>query len=412
MPNYFETGDYPLDLKHDGLRKGRSARDGYARGWGLEYGGMREEVLADSVYVDAMSLAHGRTIQAEPCRMNLFLLAKYFLPRVLEQSGTASGSIFEFGSYRGGSAIFLAAVCRRLGLPVRVYGLDTFEGMPPTDKAVDAHNAGDFSGVDLAELRAYVESSGLSDWLEFVQGTFEETAPAQLGGAAPLLLAHIDCDIRPAVAYSYEAIRPWMVPGGYVVFDDAHSSSCLGATEVVEDLVIRRDGLNCEQIWPHFVFRLWPHGESVESGSNQTSELAELEYRFRIQRLEGERAFASLTADRVQHKHDQNLLELGATRSRLEQVLLQLASLEAAHSELDLAHSKLQATRDGCLSDLQQTRARLEQTQLGLTDIEAAHRRLSEAHEHLEQQVSMARSSRWLGLGRLLGVGPEFKLAK
>jgi hypothetical protein len=46
-----------------------------------------------------------------------------------------------------------------------------------------------------------------------------------------------------------------MIPGGYLVFDDATVSSCLGATEAVEDLLIRRDGLNSEQIFPHFVFR-------------------------------------------------------------------------------------------------------------------------------------------------------------
>ena len=46
-----------------------------------------------------------------------------------------------------------------------------------------------------------------------------------------------------------------MVPGGYLAFDDATVSSCLGATEAVESLLIRRDGLNAEQIWPHFVFR-------------------------------------------------------------------------------------------------------------------------------------------------------------
>jgi len=53
-------------------------------------------------------------------------------------------------------------------------------------------------------------------------------------------------------------VQPCMAPGGYVVFDDAHTSGCLGATEAVEELVIRRDGLHCEQIWPHFVFRVWP----------------------------------------------------------------------------------------------------------------------------------------------------------
>lgn len=47
----------------------------------------------------------------------------------------------------------------------------------------------------------------------------------------------------------------YLAPGGYLVFDDATISSCLGATEVVENLAIRRDGLNSEQVFPHVVFR-------------------------------------------------------------------------------------------------------------------------------------------------------------
>jgi len=66
---------------------------------------------------------------------------------------------------------------------------------------------------------------------------------------------HIDCDIRSAVAYSYNVVRPFTVPGGYLVFDDATVSSCLGATEVVEEQVVGRDGLRSEQIYPHYVFR-------------------------------------------------------------------------------------------------------------------------------------------------------------
>jgi hypothetical protein len=46
-----------------------------------------------------------------------------------------------------------------------------------------------------------------------------------------------------------------MMPGGYIAFDDACFSSCLGATEAVEEFLIRRDGLHAEQIYPHFVFR-------------------------------------------------------------------------------------------------------------------------------------------------------------
>jgi GT2 family glycosyltransferase len=88
-----------------------------------------------------------------------------------------------------------------------------------------------------------------------VQGRFEEAAPSLLPQIAPITLAHIDCDIRSSVAYSYEAVKPYMASGGYIVFDDAQTSSCLGATEAVEDLLIRRDGLNAEQIYPQYVFR-------------------------------------------------------------------------------------------------------------------------------------------------------------
>lgn len=45
-----------------------------------------------------------------------------------------------------------------------------------------------------------------------------------------------------------------MAGGGYVVCDDATMSTCLGATQVVEEM-IRDYGLRCEQIYPHFVFR-------------------------------------------------------------------------------------------------------------------------------------------------------------
>lgn len=231
-----------------GLRKGRNVYEGYQRGWGLEFGGLREKVRADPLYREALEAAAGRTIMAETNRMNIYLILRFFLAHV------PRGSIVEFGSYKGGNAIFMSYVADRLLPGTKVFALDTFEGMPPTNKDVDAHNQGDFAGVDLDELRDHAAKLGLRN-LEFVKGFFEQTAPDVLRRAGPVSLAHIDCDIQPSVEYSYEAIKPSMVEGGYVVFDDATFSSCIGATEVVEDLLVRRDGLNSEQIFPHFVFR-------------------------------------------------------------------------------------------------------------------------------------------------------------
>jgi len=164
--------------------------------------------------------------------------------------------VVEFGSYLGGNALFMASVAKELYPDMRIYALDTFAGMPATDKAVDAHNPGDFSDVNLDELKAYAQKQGL-DNLVLIQGLFEETAIDVLNDAGRVSLAHIDCDIYSAVKYSYEVVKPFMVDGGYVVLDDATVSSCIGATEVVEDLLIRRDGLNSEQIYPHYVFRIF-----------------------------------------------------------------------------------------------------------------------------------------------------------
>jgi hypothetical protein len=230
------------------LARGRRVHEGYQRGAGLQFGGLARSIEADPVYRRAMKAADGRSILAPDNRYNLFLLLRFFLARI------PSGHIVEFGCYRGGNAIFMASVARELLPGVRVVGLDTFEGMPPTDKEKDAHDQGDFGDVDLPELEATVKRLGLTN-LEFRKGLFEDTArPAleQLGGVA---LAHIDCDIYSAVACAYDVVRPFMVPGGYLVFDDATVSTCLGATEAVEDLVIRRDGLSAEQVHPHFVFR-------------------------------------------------------------------------------------------------------------------------------------------------------------
>jgi hypothetical protein len=230
------------------LRKGRNIKDGYSRGWGLQFGDLKEKILKDQLYQEAFEISRNRTVQSEVNRMNLYLILKFYLnllPR---------GHILEFGSYKGGSAIFMAKVCSVLSPETHIYAFDTFSGMPPTDLNVDAHRAGDFSDVDFSELKDFVLSCGLNN-LHLVQGHFENSVPKMLPKIESVRLTHIDCDIYSAVKYSYEISIPYMVKGGYIILDDPLYSSCLGATEVVEDIIIRRDGLNSEQVYPHFVFR-------------------------------------------------------------------------------------------------------------------------------------------------------------
>jgi len=240
LPDGFGIGDE--------LRRGRSVRDGYARGWGLQFTDLKSKLLADPLYREAVGLIRDRTVLVEENRLNIFLILAAFLQKL------PFGHIVEYGTYRGGNAIFMAYIAKNLLPGVKVFALDTFSGMPDTERGIDAHSKGDFKDVDLDELRSYIARLEL-DNLVVVQGLFEETAPATLREAGSVALAHIDCDIYSAVKYAYEVSKPHMVTGGYYVFDDATVASCLGATEAVEEVLIQCDGLFSEQIYPHFVFR-------------------------------------------------------------------------------------------------------------------------------------------------------------
>ncbi len=73
--------------------------------------------------------------------------------------------------------------------------------------------------------------------------------------ATSVCLANIDCDIYEAVKFSYQVTKSYMIPGGYFVFDDATTSTCIGAMEASEECVIQQDRLHAEQVFPHLVFR-------------------------------------------------------------------------------------------------------------------------------------------------------------
>jgi hypothetical protein len=242
--------DYLPDVPYisNKFRLGRNIYEGYQRGTFLENGYLRERIGADPDFQDAIGYASDRTLVTPDRLMNLFLLLKFFLPRL------PPGDIVEFGSYRGGSAFFLARLAVKFLPETRIFGLDTFAGMPATDPSVDAHSEGQFADSSIEEVLAAKAHHSLGN-LEFVKGLFQDTAPALLERAKPLVLTHIDCDIYNAVKYSYLVCKPHMMPMGYYVFDDATAASCIGATEAVEECVIREDGLHAEQIFPHFVFR-------------------------------------------------------------------------------------------------------------------------------------------------------------
>jgi len=238
-----------------GIRNGRDMRAGYVRGCALQFGNLADLCRADPVYKDAFELARSpdpegnpRTIVEEPHLMNLFSILKMHL------AGDSPGHIVEFGSMRGGSALFLAFAAKHLMPGSMVIAFDTFQGLPETDPTSEVHTKGDFGVIDVDALRQVAADNGLSN-ISFIEGEFKDTLPTALAEIGTVCLAHVDCDLRESVSYAYEQTKPYLVDGAYLVFDDPLIPTCLGAFEAVEELLVRRDGLHAEQVFPHLVYR-------------------------------------------------------------------------------------------------------------------------------------------------------------
>ena len=137
----------------------------------------------------------------------------------------------EFGVYRGGTLHDLATFQSWRSF----YGFDTFEGLPAEAwRAGEVHGVGDFRDTELAEvLRRMPENVTL------YPGIFPESAE---GIAVPVGFAHVDFDFEASTAAAIEWLKPKLIPGAVVVFDDYDWKHCPGVRAAIEasGIVVQR----------------------------------------------------------------------------------------------------------------------------------------------------------------------------
>lgn len=247
LETLLQRESYPIEQ-----HAGRDIGAGHLRGWGLEYGGLYDQITAEPIYQVALQAALDRGSLLTPHKLaNLYLIIRYAMPQ-------NAGDIYEFGSFRGGSAVFMGAVLKELGRTSKVYAFDTYDGMPETNATRDLHRKGDFTDTGYLELLSYIQSAGLENHVETVRGEFGATLPGILARGGKVGLSHVDCDIYEPIKYVVRTALPSMSPGSHIVFDDPLHGSCLGAFDAVQELLIREMNLTAEQVYPHLVFRCPP----------------------------------------------------------------------------------------------------------------------------------------------------------
>jgi O-methyltransferase len=131
---------------------------------------------------------------------------------------------FEFGCHSGRTFSAAVRAARYLKMKnAQFFAFDSFQGLPETSHAEDGYfKSGTFStGVD--EFHRLVRRlSGLSlDRKNIIEGFYEKSLTAQLQSNMPKAgVIHIDVDLYSSTVEVLKFIKPLMVVGTVLVFDD------------------------------------------------------------------------------------------------------------------------------------------------------------------------------------------------
>ena len=192
--------------------------------------------------VDARALARVARLGAAPRAVERY--APWPLSNVLAaavEEPLEDGLVLEFGVFSGET---IAAIAR--ALPARaVHGFDSFEGLPEHWRDGVAAGAFDRAG----------ELPKVPDNVELVKGWFAETLPRFLEDHpdAPAAFVHVDSDLYSSAACVLALLRPRIVPGTIIVFDELMNYG----ESWIEDGEFRALG-ELEASWPSLKYEwLW-----------------------------------------------------------------------------------------------------------------------------------------------------------
>ena len=136
------------------------------------------------------------------------------------------GDFIETGVWRGGAVIFMRAMLNVYGDRSRtVWVADSFEGVPPPNPEVYAHDAGDvhwkhdYLAVSLEDVKENFRRYGLLDeQVRFLKGWFRDTLPE--APIEQLAVLRLDGDIYESTMDALVHLYPRVSAGGYVIVDD------------------------------------------------------------------------------------------------------------------------------------------------------------------------------------------------
>lgn len=142
-----------------------------------------------------------------------------------ELVGTAElGDYLEFGVSLGTSLQTMSSVLEQLALPrVRIFGFDSFEGLPASAAAEGKWQPGEFASP-LEQTRQFLDRHGV-DWqrTHLIKGWFSDTltdGTKDTHHIRKASLIMIDCDLYSSARESLDFCAPLIKDAAFIFFDD------------------------------------------------------------------------------------------------------------------------------------------------------------------------------------------------
>jgi hypothetical protein len=163
----------------------------------------------------------------------------YVLWQTIRNVTDAPGDVAEIGSYRGGSAHFIAkSFITFTGREVPIHIFDTFEGHPAAaiTSHDEHHTVGQFGGTDVDTVRTLLAP--------FTKLTIHK---GDVSGSLPHLaestyrLVHIDTDLYQPTIVCLDYFGDRLCRGGAIVVDDYGAPKCAGVATAVSEYLAQTD---------------------------------------------------------------------------------------------------------------------------------------------------------------------------
>lgn len=167
------------------------------------------------------------------------------------------GDILELGTYRGGSAILMADLLKRMNSEKKIYACDGFIGLPYDDKfSRDKNSKGKFSDTNFQYVKNKIQKMGYDKSIEIIKGLFEETLESRLS-SKKFSFVMIDCDIYDSTIQSLDFVFPRLEKNGIIFFQNYSRKNIddprWGETRAVNDFFGKKNlTINLKPV-PHFV---------------------------------------------------------------------------------------------------------------------------------------------------------------